>query len=190
MNAISPYEASLIRILVSVETLLSVATLQSNNCSVEGDRSAIKTEINNLRAQAANWADDLNKLSSADRLQMLEEMSQHIQSIWEETKKSIDDVVVSYNGLKAMRELLRKAASEEAHAKFRVSTEMSGLSAASLRITEELSFIQSEREKLRFKSAHEFQPLPLPELLDYDSGFSNTSWKDLYNKASYENLYN
>ena len=190
MNAISPYEASMIQILVTVETLLSVVTLQSTNCLVEGDRDEIKAEINDLRAQAGNLAHDLDKLSSADRLKMLEEMSQHIQSIWEETRKSIDDVVLSYNGLNAMRELLRKAASEESHAKFRVSTEMSALSAASLRITEELSFIQSEREKLRFKAAHEFQPLPLPELLDYDSGFSNTSWKDLYNKASYENLYN
>jgi ABC-type phosphate transport system auxiliary subunit len=132
---------------------------------------------------------DFDKLSSYHRVEGLDKLSKRVNIRAGDALAAIKSVERAYEALKALRDLLQKAAQEEGIAKFRISTEMSELTAASKHIKEELRFIQAEKEKIAAKAINEFQPIPFPELIDHEAGFTNVSWKEMYNRA-YDNIYN
>jgi ABC-type phosphate transport system auxiliary subunit len=133
---------------------------------------------------------DFDKLSSYHRVEGLDALSKRVNIRSDDASAAINSVERAYEALKALRDLLQKASHEEGLAKFRISTEMSELTAESKHITEELRFIQAEKEKIAAKAINEFQPIPFPELIDHEVGFTNVSWKEMYNRATYDNIYN
>ena len=84
-----------------------------------------------------------------------------------------------YEEMKGMRSLLDDAEREEKDVHERIAREMGAMISASIRINDELTFIVSERDKIRLKAKNDFQPLPLPELLELKEMSPNYAWHNL-----------
>lgn len=91
-----------------------------------------------------------------------------------------------YSDMCKLRSILQRGSDEEFSTRNRIATELDALTAASIKIAEEASFIREERERLKFSLATEFPAPPLNDLLESDLGAGNAAWQKLYNNGSYE----
>jgi chromosome segregation ATPase len=103
---------------------------------------------------------------------------------------AVDAVSEMYDKVRSLRKQIDSGRQEQITAQRRIANEMENLNRTSMRIVEELEYIKSEREKIRFRAATEFHPVPLPELLTVRGGDCNTAWRSLYDKGTVGQVYN
>jgi hypothetical protein len=103
---------------------------------------------------------------------------------------AVDAVSEMYDKVRSLRKQIDSGRQEQITAQRRIANEMENLNRTSMRIVEELEYIKSEREKIRFRAATEFHPVPLPELLTVRGGDCNAAWRSLYDKGTVGQVYN
>lgn len=154
------------------------------------DDSEVAGDIESMSKQRFQIIEQIRSITSQVQLAPISAMAKDLESVLKSLVVTMCQLSKMYEDVTRMGELLQRAREDEIHAQIRISTEMQNLMALSVRMTEELGYIQGEREKLKFRAANDFQPVPFPELLHIDDQKVNASWQEIFNRASYGSVYN
>ena len=127
---------------------------------------------------------------SKERLSHIRSIRDSLDNELKEASSLVSRVSERYEEMKRIRSLLNDADTEERAVQERIAREMDSIVATSLRITDELNFIVAEREKIRFRSKNDYQPLPVPEVLDTGLGLTNAAWLNMYQRVQIDGVYN
>jgi hypothetical protein len=171
--------------------VVSIFSIAKQNDSVKfADDHELEMDIESIRKNKSQLIAQIRSITAEDQLSLIATMAADLQSVLESIAGKMCQLSETYEEVSRMGELLRKSRVDDAEAQTRISNEMDNLKVLSVRITEELAYIQSEREKLKFREANDFHPLPFPEILRIDDQKVNESWQEMFNRASFGSVYN
>lgn len=171
--------------------LVSIFSIAKQNDSVKfSDDSELDMDIESIRKNKSQLIAQIRSITEQDQFSTIAKMAADLQSVLESIAGKMCQLSEKYEEVTRMGELLHKSREADAQAQIRISNEMDNVKVLSVRITEELAYIQSEREKLKFREANDFHPLPFPEILRIDDQKVNESWKEMFNRASFGSVYN
>lgn len=143
-----------------------------------------------LAKQKEELSRTLDSLLNAEDVDCIRAMYSKLGTDINTALKAADAVSEMYDKVRTLRQQIDSGRQEQLTAQRRIATEMENLTRTSMRIVEELEYIKSEREKIRFRAATEFHPVPLPELLTVPGRDSNAAWRSLYDKGTIGQVYN
>lgn len=114
---------------------------------------------------------------------LFEELSNKYSSVDESVNRvhsRLNSFSSSYRELVRIRNLIQQVHSEEKSAQFRISNEFGQLQSVATKISGELAYIESEKDRLRLKAESDFHVPPLMDVVDFSPLSDNSAWLKLY----------